>query len=102
MENAASVIERMARLEAQVISIQDATLKQDYQIDKLQSDLIAGMRAQESLLREVVFELKGQHQSLKSSYDKMNSFTRGVLWLGGILAAGFVFLSKLDIKGFFS
>jgi len=102
MEHAASVIERMARLEAQVLSIRDATLKQEHQIEKLQSDLIAGMHTQEALLREVVFEIKEQHQSLKTSYEKMNSFTRGVLWLAGIMAAGFAFFSKIDIKGFFS
>ena len=102
MTDAVAVAERIGRLEAQMIDIKDVTRKQDEQIEKLVSDLIAGMRAQESLLREVVHELKEQHNSLKSSYDRMNAFTKGVLWLGGIVAAGMALLIKFDVKGFFS
>ena len=97
-----SIAERLGRLEAQMNDVRHATRKQDQQIEKLESDLIVGMRAQEQLLREVVQELKDQHDSLKSSYEKMNSFTKGVIWFGGIMAAGVALLYKIDIKGFFS
>lgn len=78
--------ERVARLEGETELLRRDLDRREAEISELRKDLVEGLGRQESLLREMVDELRGQHSELKGAHERMNSFTRGVTWVGGTMA----------------
>lgn len=90
--------ERIVRLEEKVDAITARNDSQDMRIDKLNKELISGLKAQEDLLREMVSELKSQQQEMHIAYQRMSAFTKGVLWVGGIGAGLITFFIRYGDK----
>jgi len=96
--------ERIVRLEEKVDAIVLRTDFQDERIKDLNKDLVEGLKSQESLLREMVKELKGQQEEMHIAYERMGAFTKGVLWIGGIgmTVAAFLLRYGDKLKAFLS
>lgn len=110
MSDKNSEFERLVRLEEKIEAIQFRNDSQDERIDRLNMELVEGLKNQEKILKEMVNELRSQQKEMKNqqqemhiAYEKMSSFSKGVLWLGGITTALATFFIRYGdkVKDFF-
>lgn len=100
MEYESKISERVIRLEEKTEAISIRTSLHEEKIERLGSDLVTGLKTQEDLLRELIGDLKDQQATMRQAYDRMSSFSRGVLWLGGLGTAVAVFFLRFSDKIF--